>query len=434
MLCYNSQTLFEIRKYTYERSIKMKEVCSICGLPNLKIPNFGVVETDALSRCYFCQMFQHKNDGYYLDYEKNYDDFRMMISKAQRRPQTKYDGIVLFTGGKDSTYTLCKLVNEYKLRILALTWDNGFMNKHIKQNIEGVVKKLNVDHVYIKLSDHTLRSIYSNRLRLYGRICSCGPLAILLAAPQILKEKPSYVFYSSSATQLIAQCECHVNKEEAVNRNVRKLDYWIKNSGKATFAQTAEQIKYPLFSDLCVGDFDQEAIDELGIYFDALQKIEKSKDQFFIYPSYYLQWNESEMYEEIKKNGWISMDPNITIGHTSCTMESVKGYLANRMGVVDFDLLELCTARRIGKIDNENYRNEIEKLNYSENRPPEYDELLKWLGISEQAEANIFATINAPKNFEALLNAQACERFHVECSNEKLAEKIVKTLKTSIMI
>lgn len=32
-----------------------------------------------------------------------------------------------YSGGKDSTYTLMVLVRHYRLRVLALTFDSGFM-------------------------------------------------------------------------------------------------------------------------------------------------------------------------------------------------------------------------------------------------------------------------------------------------------------------
>ena len=39
-----------------------------------------------------------------------------------------YDAAVGFSGGKDSTYVLYKLVKEYKLKVKAYTLDNGFMS------------------------------------------------------------------------------------------------------------------------------------------------------------------------------------------------------------------------------------------------------------------------------------------------------------------
>ena len=37
-----------------------------------------------------------------------------------------------YSGGKDSTYTSIILKNEYKLNILAITFDNGFVSGYTK--------------------------------------------------------------------------------------------------------------------------------------------------------------------------------------------------------------------------------------------------------------------------------------------------------------
>ena len=45
------------------------------------------------------------------------------IHKAKKN---KYDCMVGLSGGRDSTYTLWKLVKDYKLKVLAIHYDNPF--------------------------------------------------------------------------------------------------------------------------------------------------------------------------------------------------------------------------------------------------------------------------------------------------------------------
>ena len=80
--------------------------------------------------------------------EKQLDD---LLINAQGRGGRLYDVLFLFSGGKDSTYILNRLKKNYnRLRILALTVDNGFRSSVGKQNAEMICEYLNVDHLEIR--------------------------------------------------------------------------------------------------------------------------------------------------------------------------------------------------------------------------------------------------------------------------------------------
>lgn len=46
-----------------------------------------------------------------------------------------YDALLCFSGGKDSTYTLWLLRKKLGLRVLAVTFDNGFLPEQTFKNI-----------------------------------------------------------------------------------------------------------------------------------------------------------------------------------------------------------------------------------------------------------------------------------------------------------
>jgi hypothetical protein len=66
-----------------------------------------------------------------------------------------------YSGGKDSTYTLCLLKKQYKARVLAVTFDNGFISRTTVANISMVTDRLGVDHVFFKPKWETLKKIFS---------------------------------------------------------------------------------------------------------------------------------------------------------------------------------------------------------------------------------------------------------------------------------
>lgn len=61
------------------------------------------------------------------------------------RGKADYDMIVPFSGGKDSTFTLLYLMEEYKVKPLVVQFNHGFMRPNLLQNNERTLKKLGVD-------------------------------------------------------------------------------------------------------------------------------------------------------------------------------------------------------------------------------------------------------------------------------------------------
>ena len=51
------------------------------------------------------------------------------IIKLQGSKDCDYDAIVAYSGGKESSYTLMQLVEELKLKCLAITVNNGYISK-----------------------------------------------------------------------------------------------------------------------------------------------------------------------------------------------------------------------------------------------------------------------------------------------------------------
>jgi len=62
-----------------------------------------------------------------------------------RNKRRKYDCMVGLSGGRDSTYTLWKLVNDYKMRDLAIHYDNPFTSEQARKNMQRASEILGVD-------------------------------------------------------------------------------------------------------------------------------------------------------------------------------------------------------------------------------------------------------------------------------------------------
>lgn len=143
--------LKEYRKhspFTFNRpetgSIRLTKVrCTRCLLPD----NYPGIHFDSRGVCNVCleyESYKDKVDNYFKDKE----DFIQLIKKIkQTNPnQGKYDCLLLFSGGKDSSYVLYRLI-DMGLKVLTFTFDNGYISGAAFANIEGITSKLGVENI-----------------------------------------------------------------------------------------------------------------------------------------------------------------------------------------------------------------------------------------------------------------------------------------------
>ena len=62
-----------------------------------------------------------------------------------RGKEGKFDCMVGLSGGRDSTYTLWKLVNDYKMRVVAIHYDNPFNSGQARKNMQRASEILGID-------------------------------------------------------------------------------------------------------------------------------------------------------------------------------------------------------------------------------------------------------------------------------------------------
>ena len=106
-------------------------ICAKCILPN----TFPGIHFDEQGVCNFCRDFKGEQA---LKEEKQeyYAKFQDLIKQVKGK--SDYDATLAYSGGKDSTYTLYLLREVFKLKTLAITFDNGFISEQAFKNIEEV--------------------------------------------------------------------------------------------------------------------------------------------------------------------------------------------------------------------------------------------------------------------------------------------------------
>jgi acyl-CoA synthetase (AMP-forming)/AMP-acid ligase II/aryl carrier-like protein len=169
--------------------------CMECGLSS-KYPD---ARFDANGVCNLCNSYK-PNKPRVDEYFRNMDDLSALIKTIKQRRRGDYDALVLVSGGKDSTYTLSKLV-DLGLKVYAFSLDNGFLADQAKQNIDYVCGALGVERHYAT-TPH-MNSIFADSLDRYSNVCDgCFKTIYNLSLKFAADHDIDYIFTGLSRGQL----------------------------------------------------------------------------------------------------------------------------------------------------------------------------------------------------------------------------------------
>jgi tRNA(Ile)-lysidine synthase TilS/MesJ len=274
------------------------KICAKCVLPD----TFPTIDFDDQGVCSYCRSF--RGEEHQEELKKRYRKKLEGLLSAHKG-QGDYDVLVAYSGGKDSTYTLDLFKNYFNLRILALTFDHGFVSPYAVSNITKVIEKLGVDHILFKPNFEMMKKVFitSVEANLYSpktlerasTICtSCMNLVKFITLKITLEKGIPFIGYGWSPGQAPVQ--------SAVMKN--NADF-IKATQKALFD--------PLYEKLG---------DEIRPYFLGSAFFEHP-DRFphNLHPLAIFDYNEEKIYGRIKELGWDppeDTDPN----STNCLMNA----------------------------------------------------------------------------------------------------------------
>jgi hypothetical protein len=88
----------------------------------------------------------------------------LKIIESNKDSSTIYDCIVNISGGRDSSYTLLKLVKDYSLKVLAVNYKNPFTDPQAVSNIFNSVRKLNIKLIQFSMENKIHEKILKNNI------------------------------------------------------------------------------------------------------------------------------------------------------------------------------------------------------------------------------------------------------------------------------
>ncbi|MEM7415901.1 MAG: amino acid adenylation domain-containing protein [Gemmatimonadota bacterium] len=137
--------------------------CTECGIeaghPEARIGEDGL--------CQLCVRFADERDEV-ARYFGSLDDLRGLLADARERSTGPHDCLVLCSGGKDSTYALCRTV-ELGAHPLVFLLDNGYISDQAKDNVRRVCDMLGLELVIG--STPNMPEIFAESLDRFANVC-----------------------------------------------------------------------------------------------------------------------------------------------------------------------------------------------------------------------------------------------------------------------
>lgn len=298
------------------------------------------------TRCARCVLSENKPDVWLdergvcnicAEFEKNNprgvrpgpleSDFIKTLSRYRGR--SKYDCLVMCSGGKDSTMSLYYMKKRYKVNPLAFTFDHGFENEEALRNIRESVNILGVDWLYFK-SDF-MKDVFAKLVRSGSKAPICH-VCVIWYLQATLDAAERY------GTPLIV---AGWTKGQSVERGETGKEYTSMSEATAAFIR-AELRKDPRYKDFPAS------------IKDGLARIRKKFKFEIVSPHWYLDEDPARNREILEKElCWKAPQLSYPRGSTNCIMNFASVYLSiKNFGYTHYHA-ELSKLIRLGEISRE---------------------------------------------------------------------------------
>jgi tRNA(Ile)-lysidine synthase TilS/MesJ len=277
--------------------------CSRCVLPG----SFPGISFGGDGVCNYCAGSHVPDDGKKREYLGKFEELLESI-----RGKHEFDVIMAYSGGKDSSYTMHLLAKKYGLRVLAFSFDNGFISSVALSNITRMTDALGPTSIILRPPFGLLRDVF--RFSAVHDIYS----------PKTLDRA------SSICTTCIGMVKSQVLKL-ALRMNIPLVAFgW--SPGQAPIASAVMQtnprlqrLSHASVRDPLLRSFGRSG---LGAYFlsDSDLETEKGRWPVNIHPLAFVEYNEEEIIKTIRGLGWVKpsdTDPN----STNCLLNALANYL-----------------------------------------------------------------------------------------------------------
>jgi len=351
--------------------------CKRCLLPEGK---FNVALNDS-GICNYCDYFE-RNKTAILDVSSR----KHMLAKRfeKYRGKYQYDAVVGLSGGKDSTYVLCQIVNKYKLKVAAVTYDNGFLTDFAKESIKNTVSKLGVDHYYYKPNWDTHRKFYKTTVRkLFNPCIACAIGGYFLAIKACCENKIPFFIHGRTPFQMYRNFYKNSNDVflKLMKLNLMDRSFVSNIHGYFTLLKSISIKSAPVllgrarssgFGGFAVHRYVYGMINEymkqsITRIAESIQEAKEITDEFLVdssklrefapeFLAYFLfeEYNEERIKAHLENElGWRRLANDSLLSHGDCALHDAAAYMFKALHGVDVIEPDVAVMLRFGKISIE---------------------------------------------------------------------------------
>ena len=337
----------------------MKDFCKKCVLPidylNIKLDENGI--------CQWCRDYKQID---YLGADTLLKDIQEPLS---RNTSKKYDCVVGFSGGRDSTFILWYVVKILKLRPLAVFSDDLFIPEFAYDNIKNTAQVLRVD---LKIIKHNyLKKCVKHHLSAWIKRPVAETLMFINVGERLGYETLVEQEAIKEGVKLIFGGRSPIQSEETYKTDIMKINHkggrfsWFLGWCKQVLLNPA-LIMNPYCLKLQYLEF---------MITRKKEKMIKKHNLVIIHPYYkYVHWEEKTI-ENVLFNelDWKMPNDAKTSGRIGCQIDTLRQYLFYRtLGYNDYNV-DLSVLIRDNQITREEA---INKLKEVQTLPVEYIKMI----------------------------------------------------------
>lgn len=142
--------------------------CTKCVMPE----TWDGIEFDEKGVCSICRSHDKKAQINWKERQKELAETIKYYKEYAKKSRNKYDSVIGYSGGKDSTYTLWAAVVKYGLKPLVVTFDHGFpLSPEGEWNLKEIPKRLDCDHLRFTLGNGLRNALCRKGSEVNGDFC-----------------------------------------------------------------------------------------------------------------------------------------------------------------------------------------------------------------------------------------------------------------------
>lgn len=188
----------DLSERRWDKTAETAQTCVRCINNDLVLPG---LEFDDRGVCAFCQCYEKAPTARRPSPACVSEEALLDAARANRA--SRFDVMVLYTGGKDSSYLLWYLAHKLGLRVLAATWNMPYMNEESLANMRRAKKRLpTVEFIDWTPPWQVVKSAMRNQFHKVGAPCLCPTVAIVHFYPEAVRLQIPYFMMGTEDAQM----------------------------------------------------------------------------------------------------------------------------------------------------------------------------------------------------------------------------------------